>query len=681
MTQRARTIAGWTIFGVGTGLFFVAQAVQVTYSEEGHGFGMEMYFAFIAGASIVTMLWLGTSVLRRQPGNRVGWLFIALPAALVVWDLAGGVATIGAGRGAEWTPYAGWIAKWAIVPVMSLFIPVFLLFPDGRPPTQRWRPVLWLWLVGTLVATVGFAVSPDPLDVTGSAAIANPFAIESPLVNAVTAAVGLLVFLTAIATAVAVVLRFRRSSGDERAQLKWLAFVAIAFFACLGLEAITLAVVAITGLNDDEDLIGGLMFIVLSTILILGLPAACATAILKYKLYEIDVVIRKTVVFTVLVVFLTVVYAVIAGAIGAIAGSASSTTGSFLAAGALAVLFQPARERARRFADRVVYGTRATPYEVLTTFGERVGDAYSIDDVLPRMVRVLADGTGASSARVLLRVGAEMREVTAVGEPEGVEHREPVMDLGEEVGALAATFPANDPINPTKEQLIHHLAAQAGLVVRNVRLIEELRASRQRLVAAQDEERRKLERNIHDGVQQQLVALAVRLKLADTLVDRDPAKAHEALASLQVDAGTTLEDLRDLARGIYPPLLADKGLAAALESQARKAAVPATVAANGVGRYPQDVESAIYFCALEALNNVAKYAGAGRADVLLAQRNGHITFEVRDDGAGFDVEARAHGTGLQGMHDRLAAVGGTLAITSAPGSGTRVTGTVPISRS
>jgi signal transduction histidine kinase len=681
MTHRARTIAGWTIFGVGTGLFFVAQAVRVAHSEEGNGFGFEMYFAFIAGASIVTMLWLGTSVLRRQPGNRVGWLFIALPTALVVWDLAGGLATIGAGRGGEWTPYAAWIAKWDLVPVMSLFILVFLLFPDGRPPTQRWRPVVWLWLVGTLVATVGFAVSPEALEVTGSTAVANPFAIEGPLVNAVTVAGGLLLFLTAVVTAVAVVLRFRRSSGDERAQLKWLAFVAIAFFTCWGLELLALVIIAITGIDVDQDLVGGLSFIIAATILILGLPAACATAILKYKLYEIDVVIRKTVVFTLLVVFLTVVYAVIAGAIGAIAGSVSSTTGSFLAAGALAILFQPARERARRFADRVVYGTRASPYEVLTTFGERVGDAYSIDDVLPRMVRVLANGTGASSARVLLRVGAEMREVTAVGEADGTEHREAVMDLGEEVGALAATFPANDPINPAKEQLIRHLATQAGLVLRNVRLIEELRASRQRLVAAQDEERRKLERNIHDGVQQQLVALAVRLKLADALVDRDPAKAHEALASLQADAGTTLEDLRDLARGIYPPLLADKGLPAALESQARKAAVSATVASDGVGRYPQDVESAIYFCALEALNNVAKYADAGRADVLLAQRNGHVTFEVRDDGVGFDIEAKAYGTGLQGMRDRLAAVGGTLAITSAPGSGTRVTGTVPISRS
>ena len=186
------------------------------------------------------------------------------------------------------------------------------------------------------------------------------------------------------------------------------------------------------------------------------------------------------------------------------------------------------------------------------------------------------------------------------------------------LGALSVSMPASDPMNPSKERLVRDLAAQAGLVLRNVRLIEELRASRQRLVAAQDEERRKLERNLHDGAQQQLVALAVQLKLARTMVDRDPAKAGGMLDSLQDAAGEALEELRDLARGIYPPLLADKGLAAALESQARKAAVPTTVESDDIGRYPRDVESAVYFCTLEALNNVAKYAEASSADVRLA---------------------------------------------------------------
>jgi signal transduction histidine kinase len=232
-------------------------------------------------------------------------------------------------------------------------------------------------------------------------------------------------------------------------------------------------------------------------------------------------------------------------------------------------------------------------------------------------------------------------------------------------------------MNPSKEALVRDLAAQAGLVLRNVRLIEELRASRQRLVAAQDEERRKLERNIHDGVQQQLVALTVQLRLAEQLTERDPTKARELMATLQGRTNEALEDLRDLARGIYPPLLADKGLATALEAQGRKSPVPVTVRADGVTRYPQAVESAVYFSCLEALNNVAKYADAERVTITLARRDGSLTFDVTDDGRGFDAEVTTHGTGLQGIADRLDALGGSMRIESGADRGTSLLGTVP----
>jgi signal transduction histidine kinase len=239
-------------------------------------------------------------------------------------------------------------------------------------------------------------------------------------------------------------------------------------------------------------------------------------------------------------------------------------------------------------------------------------------------------------------------------------------------------MPADDPMNPAKAKLVRDLAAQAGPVLRNVRLIQELRASRQRLVAAQDQERRKLERNIHDGAQQQLVALAVQLKLAEGMVDRDPARTRELLASLQTSTGETLEDLRDLARGIYPPLLADQGLVPALEAQARKGAVPTTISAEGLGRYGQEVESAVYFCCLEALNNVAKYADASRASVHLLASNGSLTFRVTDDGRGFETSSIPRGTGIQGMRDRVDAIGGALTVESAPGRGTEVAGSVPV---
>jgi signal transduction histidine kinase len=211
-----------------------------------------------------------------------------------------------------------------------------------------------------------------------------------------------------------------------------------------------------------------------------------------------------------------------------------------------------------------------------------------------------------------------------------------------------------------------------------VRLIEELRASRQRLVAAQDEERRRLERNIHDGAQQQLVALAVKIRLARAMAGRDAEKAQDLLDELQGEAQEALENLRDLARGIYPPLLADKGLAAALDAQARKVPLPVRVDPNGVGRYPPEAEATAYFCVLEALQNVTKYAEASSAIVRLRKEDGHLVFSVTDDGRGFDPAATPPGSGLQNMADRVEALGGSLDVDSEPGRGTTVTGRIPV---
>jgi signal transduction histidine kinase len=239
-------------------------------------------------------------------------------------------------------------------------------------------------------------------------------------------------------------------------------------------------------------------------------------------------------------------------------------------------------------------------------------------------------------------------------------------------------MPTSDPMSPSKDKLVRDLAAQAGMVLRNVRLVQDLRTSRQRLVAAQDEERRRLERNIHDGAQQQLVALAVKARLAGQLAARDPDKTAELLAQIEAETQSALEDLRDLARGIYPPLLADQGLVAALRAQSRKSHLGVEVDADGLGRFPADVEATVYFCTLEALQNIAKYAAADRTVIRLARANGSLSFEVEDDGLGFDPTAVGSGSGLQGMADRLAAVGGSLDVRSAPGRGTVVAGQVPI---
>jgi signal transduction histidine kinase len=372
-----------------------------------------------------------------------------------------------------------------------------------------------------------------------------------------------------------------------------------------------------------------------------------------------------------------------------------------IAAAVIAVLFQPIRDWGRHLANRLVYGKRATPYEVLGAFAERVGETIAVEDVIPRMAQTLAEATGAARADVWLKVADELRDeaswplesdrlapvrssdddVSAISADLAV----PVRHRGELLGAISISKRPGYPVTATESKLAADLASQAGLVMRNARLTEELlarlqdlRVSRQRIVTAQDEARRRLERNIHDGAQQQLVALAVKTKLADAMVGRDQAKAHEILAQIQSEMQDALENLRDLARGIYPPLLADKGLDAALQSQARKSTVPIAVVSDGISRYRPEAEAAVYFSVLEGLQNVSKYAGANQATVRLAQSDGHLTFEVADDGRGFDPSTRSFGTGLQGIADRLAALDGTLEVRSQPGSGTTLYGRVPV---
>jgi signal transduction histidine kinase len=327
------------------------------------------------------------------------------------------------------------------------------------------------------------------------------------------------------------------------------------------------------------------------------------------------------------------------------------------------------------------------------------------EDLLPHLARVLADATGAVRTQVWLTDGGLLRlqaahpaadedaerrcgaiALPSQGLPDlpGITMAFEVSHAGERLGALTLAKRPGEALTPVEGRLAAQLAGQAGLVLHNAGLTDqlrerlaELRASRKRIVATADGERRRLERNIHDGAQQQLVALSVMARLAETTLDSDKEGARAMLVQAQADAADALENLQDLARGIYPPLLADQGLAAALAAQARKSPVPVTVGADGLGRYPQEAEAAVYFSVLEALQNVAKYAAASQAAVRLAGRADALEFSVTDDGAGFDAGSAGYGTGLQGMADRLAALGGDLQVRSRPGHGTTVTGRLP----
>ncbi len=623
------------------------------------------------------LLVAGVLIATRVPANPIGWILVASGLGTAVQEFGqqyahyGLLDSPGAVTGAD---FAAWITEWIWIPYMAavaLLIP--MLYPTGRLPSARWRVPLLLGLIAAGIGTVCFALAPGDLD--GFPGVPNPVELDGmPWIKTLGDA-GMFVFVgSVLAAIVSMAVRYRRSEGDERQQLKWflLAISLLASSFIVGVPYWTLG-----GTGGSLDVVENVLVAALGAI-----PVAIGVAILKYRLYDIDVVIKKTVVYAILAAFITVVYVAVVVGIGALVGTGGNVFLSAVAAAAVAVAFQPARRRAQRVADRLVYGERATPYEVLSGFSERLAETYSVDDVLPRMARVLAEGVGAATVTIVLETDAS-RSVVARWPldppPTRSEGRSfEVRHQGQPLGAIdIATAPGED-LDPTREKLVADVAAQAGLVLRNAALIEDLRASRQRLVTAQDQERRRIERNIHDGAQQQLVALAVKLKLADSLVGRDEARAHQMLTDLQTDAGQTLEDLRDLARGIYPPLLADKGLGAALESQARKSPVPVSVEIDGIGRYAQEVESAVYFSCLEALQNVSKYAEAAEATVRLAQSNGLLTFEVHDDGAGFDPSSASRGSGLQGIVDRLAALGGEVEIRSAPGDGTTLSGRVPV---
>ncbi len=623
---------------------------------------------------------IGLIIVLRSPRTTLGWLMLAMGLMAAVFSPLGSFGAYALDRHPG--SAAGGVALALNGPSWILFIALsgylLLLFPDGHLPSARWRWFAWACGTGLCVLGVFIAVAPGTFDESGFPAVSNPIGIE-----ALDPYVGIIFVLAALAPilvlggAVAIVLRLRRATDDvERHQLRWLAYAAAVIAVLYGLSFAF----------NNAGWAGWLQALgVMSFALI---PISIGIAVLRYRLYDIDIVIRKTVVLAVLAGSIALIYAGIVTAIGVFVGDRSSGLAPAIAAACVALAFQPIARWARRLADRIVYGNRATPYEVLAELGEHLGDAYASDDVLVRMARVLAEGTGADRAQVLLRVGDELR-VVASWPADARAHATDdfttdVMHQGEPLGALSVSMPPSDPMNPTKERLVRDLAGQAGLVLRNVRLTEELRgrlvdlqATQRRLVTAQDEERRKLERNIHDGAQQQLVALTVKLRLARTMLERDPAKADTLLDQMQGESQQALEDLRDLARGIYPPVLADKGLAAALEAQGRKSPVPVEVDADGVGRYPREIEAAAYFSCLEAMQNVAKYARASAVRIELRQEADTLVFRVTDDGVGFDPADTGYGTGLQGIADRLAVLDGSMTVDSAPGSGTTVTGSLP----
>lgn len=573
----------------------------------------------------------------------------------------------------------------------AAYVGALLLFPDGKL-VPRWRPLPLALFYAALIPVLGI-IAFAAQGATRTLTIVMFFGLIAPITGVLSQAY-----------------RYGRSQDPVAHQQSRLLFWAL-------LPALAVALFALTaGVNQaGTPQLEGREILELPVEIyrafqpvFLIILVALFVGVLRFRLWSVDKLISRTLVYGVLAGFVTAVYVGVVVGVGSLIGQRRdgniglSVVATFL----VAVAFDPVKSRVQKLANRLVYGKRATPYEVLSEFSERVAEAAAAEEVLDRMARVLAEGTAAERVDVWLKVGDEMR-VAATYPSEGVAARPPlritgpqipwiegvtravaVRHQGELFGALSLVKKGQETLTVTEEKLLDDLARQAGLVLKNVRLtadlrarLDELKVSRQRLVSAQDEERRKFERNLHDGAQQQLVALKVHLTLAEDIADElgPPGEPLlEILDLLKTQAGEALEELRSLGRGIYPPLLAAEGLATALANQARKSGMPVTVTAPEIGRYPQDVEAAVYFVCLEALQNISKYANASAIEVRLAYDDGHLVFSVIDDGVGFDPDTALLGMGCNNMRDRVEALDGTITITSTPGTGTTISGRIPV---
>lgn len=682
--ERARALA-WPFAGVALatiGVALVVGAATGTLATSAGTDGGILAFAILVTVAVSTFAVMGALVARRQPSNPIGWLFITIGLTFG-FTLAGGIyGDVGSPSARAW---ASWLSNWSGGAVMPLIVLVLLLFPDGRLPSRRWRLVLWADVAGAAFLIVGIALTPGTL---GGEGPANPVGIPG-IEGSVLDEGGLgwvLVPLAMLAAGVSLILRYRRASGIEREQLRWLAFSAALVIAGLVVNEATYQ-------TRFEDI--GILAIQLA---IVTFPLAVGAAILRYHLYDIDVVISKTVVYASLAVFITGVYVAIVVGMGALVGGSGDEPSPALSIAATAVValaFQPVRERMQRLANRLVYGRRATPYEVMADFGNRMAGTLELDRALPELAEAAGAGVRASAARVTLRLpdGSERAATWPEGaRPQARERTVEVNFEGEAIGEIAVAKDPGDPLLPAERALLDDLAQQAGLALHNVRLNDELRArleelerqaeelevSRRRLVTARDAQRRGLEREIREGPRRELERIAEDLERAAVI---EPVAAIAIVDDVTERANATLEGLRDLARGIFPPLLAEEGPVAALEAHVRKVGANATLDADPevrASRFDAEVEACVYFVCLQAIQNVLRHGANAPTVVQLRLEDGELAFEVRDEGPGFDVERTPPGMGIQIMRDRVDALEGELEIRSEPGDGTTVRGRVPV---
>ena len=658
----------------------------------------------VRAALVVAWAAAGLTVTVRRPGERLGRLLLGGAVLGGIASLAGSALEAN-GHGVHLSSGATAAAQLArpvavaLLPIAAMH--VLLGLPDGACRVAR-SAIVTGYASGGVIGLVMWTQRPGiPLWAV---------AIESVIAGAV--------------GTVGANHRYRNSQGLERQRMQWFGWA-----VAVGCEVVMVAL-ALRLLSGWPS--SGAAIAAAATI---PLPVALLVGSSKKVITHIDRLLAATVSVLGLSGVVLAVYVVVVVGLGRVPThqERSLLVLSMVAAAVAAVLYLPARDRLARFANRFVYGEREAPDQVLRTFGSRLSRAIPLDELLLQVAESMRKTLALSAAEVWTgsegqlertasmpdappaRFGLSHDEETVVaragvsgqawvavwlpqlleGRPTAVMRIAPISHSGRLLGLVVAVRPpAGDAFGPDDDTVLAELARQLGLALHNVQLdsalqasleevkrqADELRASRSRIVAAADAARRQIERNLHDGAQQHLVALAVNLRLARQLSDVDPDGAKELLDQLSHDVGDAVQELRDLAHGIYPPLLMDRGLGEALQAAAGRAALPSDVSIDGISRYRPEVEAAVYFCCLEAMQNAAKHAGPGACvHIRVWVEADGLLFEVADDGVGFDAASRASsGAGFVNMGDRVGAIGGTLSVTAAPGKGTRISGRIPL---
>lgn len=628
---------------------------------------------------------LGVLIIKHRPRNPIGWIFLIVSSSYVLSALAAGAllytSILPAPLGPSLLDLATWLGNWAWLPAQLLPLTfVFLLFPDGHLLSPRWRIIGWAAGLGLLSLMLGLAAHPGPI--ADWASQPNPFGIAGAerVLDSLMTMGSILLAIGVFGSMAAIAVRFRRSKGIERARMKWLVYAAILILIA---GAFTLPYWLSGNLANGLALE---LSIVLTNLVTLGIAVAVTIAIVGYRLYDIDVIINRTLVYSVMTGVIILIYSLVVGTASVFFGSSGNWLLALVATGLVAVLFQPIRDRLQRGVNRLLYGQRDEPFEVLTRLGQSLEQS-AANTALPTLVDTVAQALRLPYVDLQERQGDRFVTVAATGRPVDDPVSFPMIYQAEEIGRLlVGSRTPGETLGAADEHLLRNIARQAGATVYDTRLTADLQRSRQQIVASREEERRRLRRDLHDGLGPSLASLLLEARVLRRMIREDPAAAEGLADEIQADIRATIDDVRRVVNELRPPALDDLGLVPALQVMAAKLGRSDDQGTPGLSvqvdapadlpSLPAAVEVAAYRIVQEGLANVLHHAQARQA-VVRIWVNGDLRVEVWDDGAGFQTRRRG-GVGLISMRERAAELGGRCEISSTPGAGTLITATLPI---